>query len=378
LKEEALMKIEVIGTRGWSYAGMEDLVREFGPRFIRDGHKFTIHSWATDESLAKGISSDVIQNDVRRIFHKTTHGKFSGQMIVALKASWSAALSDCDIIYYAFIQNGIYSWIPRLFGKKIFSNVNGIMWKDPKWPWGFRQIFFVLGAYLTYFFSNKTITDSFHMQALYRKKFKLKLGWVGYGCSETVPEKKKIDLCDEYPDGYYIIMSRQTPHNLTDLLVEGFIRSDSKQTLLLAGHIPSNKWFQALQLKAKDHRVRWLGLIKDQEYLTQVLLNAKAYMHGHSLGGINPALVRVTGLNVPTICIDTIYNREVVEDPNKKLQALMFSRDANAVSTAIQEFEKNKNHYLTLARELGETIREKMSWEKIYLQYKKYMEDCFK
>ena len=64
------MKIQVIGTRGWSYAGMEDLIRELGPRFIRDGHQFLIHAWATDETIKAGIKSDLIQNGVKRIFHK--------------------------------------------------------------------------------------------------------------------------------------------------------------------------------------------------------------------------------------------------------------------------------------------------------------------
>ncbi|MCH7525728.1 MAG: substrate-binding domain-containing protein [Bacteroidetes bacterium] len=49
------MKIEVIGTRGWSYVSAEDLVRELGSRFVRDGHDFTIHAWATDETINQGM-----------------------------------------------------------------------------------------------------------------------------------------------------------------------------------------------------------------------------------------------------------------------------------------------------------------------------------
>ena len=371
------MKIEVIGTRGWSYAGMEDLVREIGPRFVRDGHEFTIHAWANDDTLAKCIKTDV-NNGIRRIFHSTNKGKYSGQFIVAVKSSWAAARSDCDVIYCAFIQNGIYMWLPRLFGKRILSNVDGIMWKDPKWPWGFRQIFFPLGAYLTFLFSNKTITDSYHMQDTYRRKFRLNLDWVGYGCAEKVPNRIEIDLCREYPQGYYLVMSRITPHNLTDLIIEGFIKSGSERQLLLAGHVPNSSWFRKLKKMSMGHNIRFLGLVSDQDMLTQIILNSKAYFHGHSLGGINPALVRVVGLGKPVLCIDTIFNREIVKDINNRLQAICFQRNSDNVSDAIKEFEHNEKKYEAEALSLGAAVRQHMSWEVIYQKYKSLIETSLK
>ncbi len=371
------MKIEIIGTRGWSYAGHEDLIRELGPRFIRDGHTFTIHAWATEETISRGIKTDIIQNGVKIIFHKTSYGKYSGQFIIALKASFMAAFSECDIVYYAFIQNGIYSWIPRIFGKKVLSNVDGIMWKDPKWPIIFRYIFFPIGAYLTILFSNKTITDSYHMKLLYMNKFKVNIDWIGYGCNSNLPEKKRIDLVDKYPCGYHLIMSRITPHNLTDLIIDGYIISKSEIPLVIAGHIPDNKWFRNLSIRTIGKNIKFLGLIKDQDHLTQIILNAKAYLHGHSLGGINPALVRVTSLNVPAICIDTVFNREVVEYPNNKLQAILFKKDPNSVANAIQEFEKKPVFYKKQAEILGDTIRKTMNWDIIYSQYKNKFLDCF-
>lgn len=371
------MKIAVIGTKGWSYAGHEDLIRELGWRFVEDGHEFVVHAWAQKKNNTNDLKDDVIQNGVKRVFHKTSDGKFLGQLIVALKSSLKVAFSDCDLVYYAFIQNGIYSWIPRLFGKKIVCNVNGIMWKDPKWPIIFRHIFFPLGAYLVFFFSNKMITDSSHMQELYKKKFKVNIGWIGYGCDNKIPEKKKIDLVKQHPDGYYLIMSRITPHNLTDIMISGFLESGSKKDLVIAGNIPNNSWFRRIKEKSENKNVSFIGLIDDQSYLTQIILNSKAYLHGHSLGGINPALVRVTGLDKPVICVDTIFNREVVEYPNKRLQAIVFTKNSLSVAKVIRMFESNEEYYLHEAENLGAKIRATMSWDKIYEEYKKLMTSLF-
>jgi glycosyltransferase involved in cell wall biosynthesis len=367
------MKIACIGSRGFpaSYASAEDMVREFGPRFVRDGHEFTVHCWETDESRAKGIKEDT-HKGLKRVFHSTPGGKISGQFFVALKSSLHAAKSDCDVVFYIFVNSAIFSWIPRLAGKKIFVNIDGIMWKDPKWPWGLRQIFFPAAAYLSIAIG-KAITDSYHMQQLYRKYFHVKIDWVGYGCSENPPQRKHIEFAEAIPYGYYLIMSRITPHNLTDLMVDGFVASKTKAHLFVAGHTPDTPWFHDIKKRVEGKNVSFLGLVRDQEFLNQLILNAKAYLHGHSLGGINPALVRVTGMDTPAICVDTVFNREVVEYPNKQLQACMFTKDIESVSASIREFENREEHYRSQAKSLGITIRRTMSWENIYQEYKNHL-----
>lgn len=369
------MKIACIGSRGYpaSYASAEDIVREFGPRFVRDGHEFIVHSWATEESKKNGVKQDTY-NGLKRVFHTTPGGKISGQFFVALKSSIHAALSDCDIVFYIFVNSAIFCWIPRIFGKKIFVNIDGIMWKDPKWPRGIRHVFFPAAAYLSIAIG-KAITDSVHMQEIYRKYFRVRIDWVGYGCSENLPQRKDIEFTKKFPHGYYLIMSRITPHNLTDIMVGGFVSSDTKAHLLVAGHTPNTKWFHDMEKRIEGKNVTFLGLVRDQEFLNQIILNAKAYLHGHSLGGINPALVRVTGMNIPTICVDTVFNREVVELPNKKLQACVFLKNENSVALSIIEFEAREDYYRKEAVSLGDTIRKTMSWEIIYKKYLTFMSE---
>jgi len=237
------MKIEIIGSRGYpfSYASAEDMVRQFAPRLVRDGHSVVVHGWAGYDDSVYGKKTDKIDGIIRK-FHKTPGGKISGQFIVALKSSISAAFSDCDIVFYIFVNSSIFSWIPKLFRKKIFTNVDGIMWKDPKWPKGLRHIFFPLGSYFSIFIG-KAITDSYHMQQLYKNRFRVNIDWIGYGCETLIPKKENIDLNRTYPQGYYLIVSRITPHNLTDLMVKGFIQANSKYHLVVAGHTPNNEWY---------------------------------------------------------------------------------------------------------------------------------------
>jgi len=371
------MKIHLIGARGYpvSYASAEDIAREFGTRFVRDGHEFTVHCWATKETLAMRVTSDTVSG-IRRVFHRTPGGKISGQFFVALKASIAAARSDADLVFYMFVNSGVFGWIPKLAGKTVFVNINGIMWKDPKWPWGIRHLFFIGGVYFLYVVADKIVTDSRHMQQLYRKTFRLPVDWIGYGCSQDAPERVGFPEAYQYESGYYLIMSRITPHNLTDLMVDGFLQSKTQSHLLIAGHTPTTKWFHAMRERSRGTRVTFLGLVQDQALLTQLILGARAYLHGHSLGGINPALVRVTGLGTPTICVDTVFNREVVEYPCNKLQACVFNKSPASVAEAINDFEQREEECRQQAAELRIAIRETMSWEVIYQTYRAFFEEC--
>ena len=373
------MKIAFIGARGYpaSYASAEDMVRELGPRFVRDGHKFVVHGWATDESRASRVHADVYEG-VNRGFHSTTPGgKVYGQLVVALRASIEAAFSDCDIVHYQCLNSAVFCWIPRLAGKRVVVNVDGQIWKDPKWPWGIRHGYFYSSAVISLLFSTKVITDSYHMSGYYQRIFNVDLPHIGYGCA---PEVIKTDLDSERGPrtdrGYYMVMSRVTPHNLTDIIVDGFIKSGSKSELLVAGHLPKTKFFYNLLERSKGKNVAFLGLVEVQDELNQLLLNCRAYLHGHSLGGINSALVRAVGLEKPVICVDTVFNREVVEAPNGVLQALLFDKNVDSVASAIKAFEENEAEYLRKSHELGVKVRQLMSWDAIYDRYRQLYESC--
>ena len=68
-----------------------------------------------------------------------------------------------------------------------------------------------------------------------------------------------------------------------------------------------------VQAAAKcDPRVRLLGSVWDQVLLDQLYANALSYIHGHSVGGTNPSLLRAMGAGAPVTAFDAVFNREVV------------------------------------------------------------------
>ena len=99
-----------------------------------------------------------------------------------------------------------------------------------------------------------------------------------------------------------------------------------------------------------DDRVRFLGGVWDQELLDQLYANCATYLHGHSVGGTNPSLLRAIGAGAAVTAFDVDFNREVVADAGR------YFRTAADVAREVAAVEADPEGTLCagkLARELA-------------------------
>ena len=122
---------------------------------------------------------------------------------------------------------------------------------------------------------------------------------------------RQLDLA---PDAFHLAVARFEPENHIHLIVEGYVRSTAKLPLVVVGLAPyANEYTAKIKaIAGNDPRVRLLGGVWDQELLDQLYANALTYLHGHSVGGTNPSLLRAIGAGAATSAFDVSFNREVV------------------------------------------------------------------
>ena len=111
-------------------------------------------------------------------------------------------------------------------------------------------------------------------------------------------------------------------------------------------------------------RVLFTGHIHDQALLKELYCNCFAYVHGHSVGGTNPALLRAMGYGTCILAHDTVFNREVLGGAG-----LLFPKDPGALASLMDEVESNPALVNTLRRRGPERIRTEYTWDKIAGQY---------
>src|SRR5690554_4020984 len=98
------------------------------------------------------------------------------------------------------------------------------------------------------------------------------------------------------------------------MIVDGYHRSDCRFPLVVVGSAPySAACTRSIEaVAASDPRIRMLGGVWDQVLLDQLYSNALSYVHGHSVGGTSPSLLRAMGGGTSVFAYDVDFNREVV------------------------------------------------------------------
>src|SRR5690606_3285200 len=104
------------------------------------------------------------------------------------------------------------------------------------------------------------------------------------------------------------------PENHVREIVEGYRSSAASRPLVVVGAAPYSDAYTARVREAAgdDPRIRLLGGVWDQELLDQLYGGALTYLHGHSVGGTNPSLLRAIGSGAATVAFDVDFNREVL------------------------------------------------------------------
>jgi len=362
------MKIAMVGFRGipHTYGGGEDLVRYLAPGLVSRGHDVIVYC---RYNLFK--NHDKYHKGVRRIFLPTIEHKFFGQLFHAFFSIIDLLFRKVDIIYIHTLPSGVYSIIPWIFNKRIVVNPNGFDWKRGKWGF-FGKLYFRLSARICLFTAKEFITDSKAIRRYYLDSFNRDSTFVAYGTQIQKSENKEIiNKYDVVGRDYYLIACRLVPENNIDLIIKAFSQTNSKKKLLVAGNANfKNSWVHNLY-SINDPRIKFLGHISDQNMLKELHCNCFAYLHGHSMGGINPSLVKALGHENCVLALNTPYNSEVLISDNGVQYGIFFEKDYRDLKKIIEKLEANPSIAESYRQKATKRIYEAFTYGHIVSGYEK-------
>jgi glycosyltransferase involved in cell wall biosynthesis len=208
------------------------------------------------------------------------------------------------------------------------------------------------------------ITDAYAMRTLYLEEFNTPSACIAYG--GNIEHSEHPEVVRQYglePGNYYLIASRLVPENNAALIVEGFKKAATSRVLAIAGDANYRSSFID-DLKANaGERVRFLGHVDNIDHVKELHCNSYAYIHGHMMGGTNPALLKALGFGNCILAHDNPFNAEVLGE-----YGLLF-RDADDLAEKICLIETKPEVAENLRRRAPERIRTVYNWERITDQY---------
>jgi len=363
----AKLRIGMLGLYGMTmpnlhFTGFETGFGEIAPRLAAMGHDVVMY-------CRKGSFPEHMRvpeyKGVRLIYVPSPGGKnFSGVISTFFAVLHAIVRGGYDVTFFVNVGMGHHAALCRLFGHKVVMNVNGLDWTRAKWGpvarWYFRS-----AAQSAVRFCAELVTDADAMREFYLREFSKETTMIAYGAYvEGSQDKSLIKQFGVEPDGYYLIASRLIPENHADLIAEAFLASGSSRKLLIVGGANYDSPFHARLRELSGEKVLLTGHIDNQGVIRELHCNCFTYLHGHSVGGTNPSLLKAMGYGNCILALDTVFNREVLADGGE-----FFPPDGAVLAGMLLRIESDPVRVDELRRLGPERIIANYTWEKIAGQY---------
>ncbi|WP_342372822.1 DUF1972 domain-containing protein [Propioniciclava soli] len=357
------MHIGLIGTRGVParYGGFETAIEEVGSRLADAGHRVTVFCRHGDPAQREHKGMELVHLPAvrRRSLETLSHTALS--LLHPVMGSL-----DCAIVFNA--ANAPLLPLIRARRIPVATHVDGLEWRRAKWgPTGRR--YYQRAEALAVRWSDALIADAQGIADYYRIEFGADTRLIAYGAPILAePGADRLATLGLEPGEYHLVVARFERENHVLEIVRGYAASSARRPLVVVGSAPYSDDYTNAVHAAADDRVQFLGGVWDQIQLDQLYGNALTYLHGHSVGGTNPSLLRAGGAGAPVIAFDVPFNREVVDGDGE------FFAGSEAVARLVEQAEADVD--ATVAR--GHRLRERIGrydWDVVADEYEALCRD---
>ncbi len=269
-----------------------------------------------------------------------------------------------DVLLLLGVSGAIVLPFIRLISRaRIVTNVDGIEWRRKKWA-GVASKFLRYSERLAVRYSHVVIADNRGIADYLREEYGVEAEVIAYGGDNAVECIGSIDdvaVFDDLPADYAIALCRIEPENNVAMILDAFVKA--RRPLVFVGNWENSAYGQELRARYKNHKeLHLLDPIYDPKPLYSIRVGASAYVHGHSAGGTNPALVEMMHFGIPVYAFDCVFNRYMTEE-----RAQYFG-DAEALTCLITEDMPQQDRTAN-GSAMREIARRQYTWGKISEHY---------
>ena len=273
----------------------------------------------------------------------------------------SAVWHRNEVILLLGVSGAIALPLIRIFSStRIITNIDGIEWRREKWQ-GLAKHFLRFSEKMAVRFSHDVIADNGAIAIYLKQTYGVASHVIAYGGDHAVAVN--VASVDEYdlPASYAFSVCRIEPENNIHLILEAFSNLNT-QPLVMVGNWSNSDYGRVLRQKyAVSSNLFLFEPIYDLGKLKTLRSHSSFYIHGHSAGGTNPALVEAMHFGKPVFAFDCDFNRSTTEDK------AFFFKTSKALVLLIETLD------VTEAERVGSQMREiaerRYAWSVIAQQY---------
>jgi glycosyltransferase involved in cell wall biosynthesis len=282
----------ILGTRGIpaAHGGFETFAERLSLFLVARGWRVTVYCQNDVPVVRQRFAIDEWRG-IERVTVAVARSGAHGTIEFDWHATRHAAAQDgvCLVLGY---NTAMFLVLLRLAGRKILTNMDGIEWRRPKWSRPVRAWFYV-NEWLAAWLSHRLVADHPAIaDHLASRRNRRAIAMIPYGGDRvTSAPAAPVEALGLVPDRYLVSIARIEPDNNILPMVRAFSREPRGARLVVLGSLDDAQPYHRAVRAAASPEVLFPGAIYDRPNVAALRFHARAYCHGHTVGGTNPSLV---------------------------------------------------------------------------------------
>ena len=364
------LRVAFIGGRGviGKYSGIEGYYEEVGGRLAATGHEVTVYC----RTFFTPLHGD--HNGMRLVRLPTVRSKHLETALHTALSTLHVLFRPCDIVHYHTLGPALFSFVPRLVGKRTAVTVQGLDWKRKKWGRAASAVL-RLGERAAVWCPDTTMVVSRTLRSYFQEQYRAETRYIANGA--LLRERRPANKILEWglrPEGYVLFLGRFSPEKNCHLLIDAYESLETEVQLVLAGGGNRRDAYYHEILGHASNRVRLLEYVFGDAF-DELLTNAMLFVLPSDLEGLSLALLEAMGAGLCVLASDIPENRELVEgagflfrpgdqaDLQRMLRVLMANQDLREkAGEAARQRIQEQYLWPKIAQEIEQTYLEMMGW----------------
>jgi glycosyltransferase involved in cell wall biosynthesis len=362
------MHVLILGTRGVpsKHSGFETFAQDLAFFLRFREHQVTVYCQVAEDEEAR----EDVWNGIRRVLIPAGNGS-----VGTILFDWKTirhAMREKGVALTLGYNTGVFNLLYRFTDVRNVMNMDGIEWKREKWSFP-AKIWFWFNEWAGARVANHLVADHPEIgKHLSRHTSQEKIAVIPYGAdvvtSASVSAIQKYNL---NPRGYYLLIARAEPENSILEIVRAYsLRMRGMPLVVLGNYRRDGTRYQNRVLDAAGPEIQFLGAIFNREIVRALRFFARAYFHGHRVGGTNPSLVEALAAGNPVIAHDNRFTRWVAGEgaqyfrSTEDIDRIVDSMNADPAQLLRMEAASRKRHHELFTQEKVLT-----AYEELLLQF---------
>ena len=363
------MKIAFIGGRDIkTLGGIENYVYNLATHLVKLGHEPIVYC----ESNRNAIEE---VNGFKVIYHKSFGGRFLCKILLSLKSTIDALTKEesVELFHYNAWPPSLWSWIPRMIGRKALLEGHGFEWKRTKYS-PFQQKIMHLMEWLTAKMHKNILVVSDEQRDYFASHYSRSC--VTIPTAVNMPDSNDVDsdILSRYnveQGRYFLYLGRLVQDKNPDYLIKAFQKANTTDyKLVIAGSNDQQpEYVEYLhKLAQSDSNIIFTGAVYGADKNT-LLRHSAAFCIPSTIEGLAITLLEAMSYGLVCIASDIPSNREGLSNNGIWVTA----EDVDSLAEKIEYVISNRDA-LSHIKELNRRrVEQNFTWDIIAQRYVEYI-----